>query len=422
MKNKSLLNRLVTNDISLMILSVLLALVIWFIINAGSDVESSAQINNVPINIELSDEAQNDGLRVFIGGDKTASVEVSGNRLIVGSLSSSDIQVFALDTDFIKSPDYYNLELAARKNGVKSNYSIEKITPSSIRIYVDRFKEKKFEIKDEIHCNINSETEYYENRSMSVASVTVSGPETIINRIDRVAIKGELSGELNKITSDIFDLVFVDKDNNEIEVSMLELSTAQVKFSVEPLPVKTIKLDVDVINAPSEIPDIKLDVESIKVAAIQSILDDLGDTPFVIGKLDFSDFDTKLNKVKMDIVLPTGCINRSDIKEVNVEIDLSGYSKKNLTIDTFKTLNLDTKVYNAKFQNSFQVTVCGPRDQIYNISSDDIVALGDFEGKLDEVTQKEFSLHIPFVFEINKEYKDCFVTGKYSELVNVSKK
>lgn len=420
MKNKSLLNRLITNDVSLMILSVLLALVIWFVINAGSDVESSVQINNVPINIELSDEAQNDGLRVFIGGDKTASVEVSGNRLIVGSLSAADIQVYALDTDFIKTPDYYNLELAAKKNSVKSNYSIEKITPSSVRIYVDRYKEKRFEIKDEIDYKVNPD--YYVNSSMSVTTVDVSGPETMINKIDRVAIQGEMSAELEKETSQTFELLFLDKDGNKLEVPMLELSTTQIEVTIKPLMTKEINLSVNTLNAPQTLPQIKLSADKIKIAGEQTYLDKLNGS-YVIGDIDFADLDTKLNTLEIDLVPPTGCVILSTSKKITAEIDLSDYYARTITFNSFETMNVDTKVYNVRFNEGFEVTVCGPYDEVINISADDIVAKGDFSGKLDNITQKDYTQReISFTFSFADDYKSCFVLGHYSDFVNISKK
>lgn len=419
MKNKSLLNRLITNDVSLMILSVLLALVIWFVINAGSDVESNVQISNIPINIELSHDAQNDDLQVFMSGDKNASVEVSGNRLIVGSLSSSDVQIYALDADFIKTPGYYNLELAAKKVSVKSNYSIDKVTPSSIRIYADRYKEKQLEIKDEIVYNVDAE--HYVNSSMT-EKVTVSGPETVINKIDRVVVQGEMDAELDRVNTDEFELTYLDKDSNPVDISLLELSVEKVTVSVEALPTKEIDLAVDFINKPQNCPDITFSVDRIKVAAKQSVLDKIENNTVVIGTLDFSTLDASSHSIEYDLVLPTDCINISGIKQITVNVDLSNYYSRKIMVDTFRTQNIDTSAYSVKFNEGFEVTVYGPDDKISRISSDDIIANCDFKGKLDNVSQKVFSLDIPLVFSFNSEYKGCWVYGTYSALANVSQK
>ena len=419
MKNKSLLNRLITNDVSLMILSVLLALVIWFVINAGSDVESNVQISNIPINIELSHDAQNDDLQVFMSGDKNASVEVSGNRLIVGSLSSSDVQIYALDADFIKTPGYYNLELAAKKVSVKSNYSIDKVTPSSIRIYADRYKEKQLEIKDEIVYNVDAE--HYVNSSMT-EKVTVSGPETVINKIDRVVVQGEMDAELDRVNTDEFELTYLDKDSNPVDISLLELSVEKVTVSVEALPTKEIDLAVDFINKPQNCPDITFSVDRIKVAAKQSVLDKIENNTVVIGALDFSTLDASSHSIEYDLVLPTDCINISGIKQITVNVDLSNYYSRKIMVDTFRTQNIDTSAYSVKFNEGFEVTVYGPDDKISRISSDDIIANCDFKGKLDNVSQKVFSLDIPLVFSFNSEYKGCWVYGTYSALANVSQK
>lgn len=421
MKNKTKVSNFFSKDITLMVLSVLLALVMWFFINAGSDVESNVPINNLPINIELSQEAKDDGLQVFSGDDTTASVEVSGNRLIVGSLTASDIQIIALDTNSIKTPGYYTLDLVAKKTSVRTNYNFaSNVTPSTIEVYVDRYKEKSFDILDEIVYHVD--TDYFNNSSLSETSVTVSGPETEVNSIDKVVVRGTMEGDVSKTTTDSFDLVFLDKNGEEIKIAMSDLSTSEVTVTMKPIPISEVNLTIDVINAPSDYPDFTLTPDKIKIAAEDSVLNSIENGKVDIGTLDFAKLANENHSLQYDITLPNGCKNLSGSTTAQVDIDLSGYSSKKITVDSFSTKNIDDKKYSVIFNSSgFEVTVCGPSDIVSGITSKDVIAQVDFTDKIDNTKGNSFSLELPFVFSFTTGFKECWVYGDYSVVVSVSK-
>ena len=71
----------------IIILSIVLAFIIWLIISSNETESRPITISDIPINIELSGVAVSDGLRVFSGNNLTAEVSVTGNRIVVGQLS-----------------------------------------------------------------------------------------------------------------------------------------------------------------------------------------------------------------------------------------------------------------------------------------------------------------------------------------------
>ena len=253
MKSNSKFRRFLSNDITLFVLSMVIAFAIWFVINANSQTESNVTISNIPVTIDLPQEAIDDGLEVFGAEDVIASVEVTGNRITVGSLSPSDIQVVALQSNSIIAPGPYTLELSAKKNSVKTNYSFaSNVTPSNITVYVDKYKEKEFTIVDELVYKV--EEGYYANSSLSETVVTVSGPETEVSSIDKVVVQGTLEGSVSSATSGNFDLVFLNADGEKLNLKMSTVSVESVKATLNALPILEVKLKVDAINAPKSHP------------------------------------------------------------------------------------------------------------------------------------------------------------------------
>ena len=114
--NNSFLTRLFSHNITLLILAFLLAFSAWLYINGTAETDSSVTVKDIPIELELSDAAVADGLQIFKGKDEKASVDVRGNRVTVGSLSSSDIIVSSNQTGSITSPGYSTVALQAKKS------------------------------------------------------------------------------------------------------------------------------------------------------------------------------------------------------------------------------------------------------------------------------------------------------------------
>lgn len=91
--NKGILSRIFSNKLFLIILSVVISLTIWISINMGDFAETSYSVSNIPITIDLPDTASSQGLKVFNNDELKGTVTVSGNRSIIGNLTSDDIEI-----------------------------------------------------------------------------------------------------------------------------------------------------------------------------------------------------------------------------------------------------------------------------------------------------------------------------------------
>ena len=107
----------------LFILSVVISLSIWIIMSISTGNDTSLTISGIPVQVALSDEAVNNGWQVFSGSDYTASLTVTGNREVVGSLQASDITVKAA-ANYVDSAGNYTLYLNASKNNPYSDFQI----------------------------------------------------------------------------------------------------------------------------------------------------------------------------------------------------------------------------------------------------------------------------------------------------------
>ena len=61
------LNKLMKNNKFIFILAVLISFSIWIYIGLGASSDTNVTLSNIPIQIELSDEARDNGLQIFSG-------------------------------------------------------------------------------------------------------------------------------------------------------------------------------------------------------------------------------------------------------------------------------------------------------------------------------------------------------------------
>lgn len=419
--NQSLLSRFFSHNITLLVLAFVLAFAAWFIISLSEESVETKTITDIPVTIELPDTAKDDGLYLYGTDDLKASVEVKGNRAMLGTLTASDIQVTANQSSSMISVGSYTLSLTAKQAGLKTNYTIvkEKLSPSTVTVYVDKNKEQEFNIDNQITVNLD-DSNHYASVALSKSKVTVSGPETHVNQIASVAVVDNISTDTQTTVNE--DLVFFDENGEKLYLPYVTTDIGTVEATISVLPITEVSLKVDTANAPSEYPNITMSPAKVKIAGPQDVLDSLEDNTVTIGTLDFTKLKNEGNKEKFDISLPKGCKVISGETTATASIDLNEFYST--TVNAKVSSKLDSSKYTVEFpSNNVEITVNGPQGLIDSISASDITAIADFTGLLDDVTTgSAVSLSVPLKISLSSDYAQCWVYGSYTVNVNVTKK
>ena len=186
-KRKTTLSSLFNDNRFLMIFSLVMAFIIWVGVSADSGETGNYPITDIPVVMDLSEDAENDNLNVVsIDGvpvdEFTATVRVKGNNVTVGSLTKSDIQVYGANLGNIVTSGTYTVTLLAKQVGIKNNYDIVSLNPSEVTVVVDRNIIKEFTLESMIEASAPSD--YYKgNPDFSVKTVSVSGPEQSVQNV-----------------------------------------------------------------------------------------------------------------------------------------------------------------------------------------------------------------------------------------------
>lgn len=417
-KKKFSLNALMMNNKFLLVLSVIISLVIWIYMSTGTTSDTTLTLSNIPIQIDLSDEARNSGLQIFSGAEQTASVTVTGSRATLGTMSESDVTVTAA-ANTINSSGSYSLPVSATKTNPSSNFQITSaVTPSNINVVVDYLRESSFQIQENVVYKVSDG--YYASTSLATKSIVISGPQTEISKIDKVSATAEINGTLTDSSTTDAEIVLYDSSGNELSTDLLTMDFDKVKATVSVLPEKTVSVKPTFTNKPSglEITDDMISVEpsTILLAGNKDILEKTDSVN--LEAIDFSNLkNEKITFDALGIDIPTDCKNISNSTTAKVTLDLSGFTTKKFAVDNFTVKGLSDKYKSEITQKNISVTVIGPSSQIDDLSADSITGVIDISSS----NGTTGSVQMPLVFTF-KDADSCWVYGNYKANLTISEK
>ena len=418
MKKQPFFSRWMQNNYVLFAVSLLISMVIWgYMTFTSSSTDTTFTVNDVPIQIELSEDARSLGLQVFTSDTPKASVTVSGNRTVLGMVNAGDFNVTA-SASSINAAGNYTLPVSVNKRSTLGNFQIDSSSPATISVTVDYFKESDFQLQDGIIFYV--EDGYYGAASLPYNTISISGPQSEVLKIKKVLAKANVTGTLTETQDVDAQIVLLDENDNEISKKLLTLSYDTVKATVTVLPEK----NVDVKPAFTNKPDgLEITGSMITVTPSQILLagpaKDLNNITSVnLEPIDFS----KLKNEKVDfdelaISIPENCKSIGNYSSAKVTLDLSGMSTKTITVDKFTVEGLSKDYTSTVTSNSVSVIVIGTKADIDKLSAANITAVIDTSS----LSGKTGSVEMPVTFRFNG-VTTCWAYGTYQANVTISKK
>lgn len=421
MKNKKTfsLQRLFRNNKFLLLFSFVLAIILWMIFSQNSQEDYTGTINDLPISIELSQEASADGLQIVSGGDVTASVRVTGNRLTVGTLTKDDIQVVAVDSiSQITVPNTYKLNLSAKKNGVKSDYEVITVTPNSITVVADRVKEKEIAITDNVKYSYTVDQSLYAGKPvLSTDKIIIKGPQTEVNKVESAEITGEFSGSIKESTTKKFEVKLLNAKGKEVKSDLITTNIENnfINVTIPILSKKEVPIKVDFKNVPSGVDAQQLISISPTVVMLAGTKEDLSKIEKIeLQAIDFSTITPLTTYVELPIEIPPSCMDISNTHLVKVDFNLNGYSSTRVQVKNFKVINVGSEFTAKVTSSALYVDIMGPASKVDKITSKDIKAIIDLKEQ-----RALGTLEVPFTVEING-VSGCWSYNTQNNTVTIS--
>ena len=291
------------NKFTLKVLSLIIAILIWLLVRNVDDPIVVRTFYEIPVSIEnASYLAENLEIPLLVDGKDTVKVRVKGARSVVSKLKKEDIKAVADMTQII-SKDTTPIMVPVEVTG--TGISDSDITVRHRNIQVDIEKQKSVEKTIAVSTGDTQPDKDYEigNLKANPEKVTISGPETIINKIDKVVALIDVTGRKESNIEIKSQLKIYDKNLDELSPKQLEylnikeISDNTIRIQAQFWKVKqNVKIKAEYSGEPKrgyEVDSINLVPDTISVAGTDEALKKLeqeGNTLEIPGKyIDVTD-------------------------------------------------------------------------------------------------------------------------------------
>ena len=416
-KSFSFIRRLFSSKFFLIILSFLISIVIWISINLGDYAETSYVVGNIPITINLPAEAKQQGLEVFNGDGLKGSVTVKGNRSLIGSLTSDDIQIVPEQTDSLTSAGSYTLSLVAKKTGRSTSYTIESVSPSTVYIKLDRNRKITKEVEERINYKIPQG--YYGTVLLNQDEISISGPETEIKQIDKVVIEGTVAEEITSSVKNKYTVKLLDSFGEELtNTDSFKISPSTITATISVLQMKEVEVKASAEGGPVGV-DLskyyKVSPDTVYIAGESELVKEI--TQIKTEPLNFSTLKNRKYNIIKNLEIPSKCIDINSVKSVNVILDLSSMKKKNFTITNFDVTGLEDSYAGRVTTSSIDISVYGSEYNLDLLTGDKISA----EVNIEKSDISEGAKEMPVTIKLLNT-RGCWIYGNYKVVVDISKR
>lgn len=307
-----------TNNIPLKLMSIVIAVIIWVLVTGVDDPVVTQPINNVPIQIRNGDYIESRGKTYRLTEDnQSISVLVTAKRSVLKRLNAQSVTAIADLTQLVD----LNLETEPVMVQVDVNIpgiSKDKIVPipRNIAIEIENKASREFNITIDTNGTQPSHEYVVGDLTANPNVVTITGPESIVNKIETVKANVDVTGMTANETRRA-RLKVVDRNKEQLYNADLEY----LHFSIGSIPQVDVKVELWRKRS-----GIKLDLGYSGKPAKGFHIAEITSTPETLAVAGNSEALAALAAAGNMIVVPEDAISVQDASsDVELSLDINNY-------------------------------------------------------------------------------------------------
>lgn len=403
------------NKILSVLLSLLIAICLWFFVVTVVTPEDSQWIYNIPVTFTNEDGLFSDrNLTLTEGRDATVSLRFSGKRQDLLKLNSTNISILVDLTRVTAPGDWslsYEYELPDTVSG--SDISVEGRSATTVDILVDKLDTKEVEVQADFVGDVASGY-VQEPIMLEYETVEISGPKELVTRVDHAQVTLERTN-LSKSVSDLLPVRLVDEDGETVESDDLRCSVDEIGVEMPVYMVKEVQLTATLIAGGGATEDhaiCTIEPSSISVKGEPEALEALNSIN--LGTIDLATVQKKQTK-EFDIVVPNGMQNLTTDGSAKVTVELRNLKTQTFTVTNIELANTPGSDYRVILgTTSLVVQIRGLDEEISEITASNIRAVADLSG-LSSATGQYL---VPVEIHVDG-FSDVGAVGTYRVMVSI---
>ena len=313
-----------TNNLALKLAALAFAFLLWLIVVNEIDPVERRTYSNVVVTMLHDELILNKGNTYRIVNGNTATVTVTAKRSILEKITPEAIRATA-DIKDIQLSSFVPIEVAI--GGFEGEYRSATALPNNVEIKIESSKSTKFPINVE---TIGTPQDGYVlgNLVAQPETVQISGPKSLIGRIEKVVARVDINGISSDSTLEA-ELVLYDGGGNVIDQTSLETNIGgdkKVRVKVELLSTKIVEVKADVTGISPEIGykigDVTCEPQRISIAGLEEDIADINEITISSDMLLADNIDEKTEEtIDISSALPEN-IRLANENEKNVVVTI----------------------------------------------------------------------------------------------------
>lgn len=368
------------NKLLTMLLSAGIALLLWLYVVTVVSPNSDNHYYNIPVNIQGEAVLQDRGLMITSGELPPVSLHLEGNRSDLNKINSSNIAI-GVDVSGIGEPGTYDLSLTAPNflTDVPNNaITVLSKDPSTVTVQVDRRISKPVPV--DIRYNGTLPENFMadkENRILDYENVTVTGPQTVIDKIAMARIEVDLDGRVESL-SQKYQYTLCDANGEPVDAEAVVTDVEGVNLTLKIVRVKEVELIVSVLyggGATVETAKVTVEPGVILVSGSDALLEGL--TQLELGTINLQEMSEEGTLI-LPIKLPEGITNETGVTEAKVHVTFPGLGLKELTVKNIQAINVPEGLEVQMITQQLELLLRGPESIIESVTEENVTVVVDF--------------------------------------------
>jgi YbbR domain-containing protein len=343
-------------------------------------------VRDVPVNVALrADDLARLDLNIIEISHSYVSIEVEGERGVVGNLQPEDLVTTLQIPANLVEPDVYDLRLELVNPAER--YRVVSFSPRQVRVRLDQLERRTFEIMPDISGVSLAPGHIIEQYTVSPRNITVTGPRAEIERIAgaTATVRLELDQVLERTYATELPIVMLDAQGMEMNLAArhFTLSTEQAQLVIPVLRERELPLEIRFLAAgvPERFPlnDLQYTMSNYEVLVAGPVDAIMRHHELLLGFIDLRTITPDSHVFTFDVEMPAPAfINLDNIFTVTVNFHMGGMDEAMFTVGEVELLNIPPR-YDVTLLTSTipNVRMIGEQDIIEQMIADDIVAWVD---------------------------------------------
>lgn len=367
-------------NLSLKILSVVFAVVLWTIIVNIYDPTTSYTFSNISVQLINTESLTDKNYSYEIVDGGKISVYVSGPKSVVTNIKASDIVATADLSKISAFADYVDIHVSVVRNGQTLNNVEAAPKTSAVRLSIENRATKTINVNTEV-TGKPGDGYALVKQTLNPTSIKVTGPSSIIDTIDHAGITFDVTGATDEVHGDA-DIHLYDEEENEIKDVSVDLSQSSVSYTAQVVRIKTVAVEAGYSGTPKDgytISSVTLNQNYVQVYGDENALNNLEKIVIPSNNINVDELDKdRIYKFSLENYIDKSLhILKNSRVEVTVKVGTT--TTKSITLNTsdIRVNGLDTSMTYGFADKTYNIEIEGNTDLVSTIDTSKISVSAD---------------------------------------------